>query len=157
MTGETGLNCGRRKKSGRAKVTQRSHHDIAYEHPLKPMPLTTINFLQLTLSSSPDKISKVKVTTTKSKVQSRLSHFPHHSLPDIAPTMFLRSQSLQQGQKANQGHITILHMCIPQPISPIGLKIFYYLPCVVYDLYMGIYRAGYIFFCKQWHPLTMDN
>ena len=80
--------------------------------------------------NSPDKILKLMVTMTRSKVKSRLQHdvshlHPRTSVPtkyqlptpysfrDIARTRFYRSRSLRQGQGSNQGHAMTLHTDTP--------------------------------------------
>ena len=86
------------------------------------MTLTVLNLHQKT----DPKIFKVKVTTTRSKVNSRshhdaahlqlLTNVPtKHQLPtpygfrDIARTRFYLSRSLRQGQRSNQGQTMTLH------------------------------------------------
>ena len=77
-----------------------------------------------------DKILKIKVTTTRSKVKSRSQHDVAHLHPltnvpttyqlptpygfqDIARTRFYRSRSLRQGQRSNRGHTMTLHTYTP--------------------------------------------
>ena len=59
----------------------------------------------------PDKILKVKVTTTRSKVKSR-SHYDVAQLQQLASVPakgHYRSRSLQQDQRSNQGHTMTMH------------------------------------------------
>ena len=89
------------------------------------MTLTVLNLHQKT-DPKVQKISQVKVTTTRSKVKSRSHHDAAHLQPltnvpskhqlptpygfrDIARTRFYRSRSLQQGQRSNQGQTMTLH------------------------------------------------
>ena len=77
-----------------------------------------------------NKILKVKVTTTRSKVKLRSHHDNIHLWPltnvptkyqlptpygfrDIAQTRFYRSRSLRQGQRSNHGQIMTLHNYTP--------------------------------------------
>ena len=77
-----------------------------------------------------NKILKVKVTTTRSKVKSRSHHDIAHLHPltnvptkyqlptpnsfrDIVRTRFYRSRSLRQGQRSNQGYTMTLHTYTP--------------------------------------------
>ena len=90
----------------------------------------TLRFLRY----SPDKISKVKVTTARSNVKSRsdddvahlqpLANVPaKYQLPtpygcrDIARTRFSHSRSLRKDQRSNQGRTMTLHTYTPQPMS----------------------------------------
>ena len=83
------------------------------------MTLTVLNCIKRQTQRC-NKILKVKVTTTRSKVKSRSQHDAAHLKPltnvptkhqiptpysfrDIARTRFYRSRSLQQGQRLNQG------------------------------------------------------
>ena len=93
------------------------------------MTLTVLNLHQKT-DPKCNKILKVKVTTTRSKVKSKSHHDAAHLQPlikvptkhqlptpygfrDIAQTRFYRSRSLQQGQRSNQGHTMTLHTYTP--------------------------------------------
>ena len=81
-----------------------------------------------------EKILKLMVTTTRSKVKSRSHHevaYPQslsnvptkyqlpklYSFRDIACTKFQRSRSLHQGQKSNQDHTMTVHTYNSQLIS----------------------------------------
>ena len=91
------------------------------------MSLPNINFLYLTVSDiySPDKILKVKVTTVRSKVKSTSHHQVAHlqtltnGFRDIVLTRYLRSRSLQQGHRSNQG--TTSH-CTLNPLTNVPTK-----------------------------------
>ena len=91
--------------------------------------LTVFNLHQKT-DQRCNKIFKVKVTTTRSKVKSRSHHDAVHLQPltnvptkhqlptpygfrDIAQTRFYRSRSLRQDQRSNQGHTVTLHTYTP--------------------------------------------
>ena len=80
--------------------------------------------------NSLDKIFKLMVTITRSKVKSRSHHDVAHLQPltntrtknqhptpygfrDIAQTRFYRSRSLRQGQRSNQGHTMTLQTYTP--------------------------------------------
>ena len=93
------------------------------------MTLTVLNLHQKT-DQMCNKILKVRVTTTRSKVKSRSHHDAahlqaptnvptNHQLPthygfrDIARTRFYRSRSLRQGQRSNQGQTMTLHTYNP--------------------------------------------
>ena len=93
------------------------------------MTLTVLNPHQKT-DPKCNKILKVKVTTTRSKVKSRSHHDTAHLQPltnvptkhqlptpygfrDIARTIFYRSRSLRQSQRSNQGHTMTLHTYTP--------------------------------------------
>ena len=83
-----------------------------------------------------------KATAARSKVKSKTHHdfaqlqtqtYIHtmrqfstpYSFHDIGQTRFLRSRSLQQAQKSNQGHTNILHTYIPQSMSLPIINILY--------------------------------
>ena len=87
-----------------------------------------------TMRYSPDKISKIKVTTARSKVKSRSDHDVAHLQPltnvpakyqlptpygcrEISRTRFSNSRSLRQGERSNQGQTMTLHTYTPQPMS----------------------------------------
>ena len=94
--------------------------------PYQILTFYTLRFLRYI----PDKIFKLKFTTTRSKVKSRSHHdvarlHPLTNVPtkyqlptpysfrDIAWTRFYRSRSLQQGQRSNQGQTMTLHTYTP--------------------------------------------
>ena len=113
----------------RPKVKSRPRHDAVDLQPL------SINFLHFTLAEiMPGQDIAVKVTTAWSKVKSRshcdVAHLqpsinvhtkyqlpPPYSFQDITRKRFYRSRSLQQGQRSNQGHTTMLHTYNSQPMS----------------------------------------
>ena len=93
--------------------------------------LSSVNlYTLLNPRNSPDKILKIMVNMTRSKVKSRSHHDVAHLQPltniltmyqlptpydfqDIAQTRFFRSMSQQQGQRSNQGHTMMLHTYNP--------------------------------------------
>ena len=95
--------------------------------PLNQCPYQVSTFYTLwNPRNSPDKILKLMVTMTRSKVKSRSHHNVAHLQPptnvptkyqlltpycfqDIVRTKFYRSRSLWQGQRSNQGHTMTLH------------------------------------------------
>ena len=96
----------------------------------EPMSLPSVNLLHLTEFKSLDKILKLMVNTTRSKVKSSSYHDVTHLQPptnvltkyqlpkpygfyDIARTRLYRSRSIQQGQRSNQGHSMMLHIYNP--------------------------------------------
>ena len=100
--------------------------------PISPSQVSTFYPLQ-NQRNSPDKILKLMVTTTRSKVKSRSHHdvahlqhlsnyhtnYPlpaHDGFTDVSLKIFQRSRSLQQDQRSNQGHTIMLHMHNPQPM-----------------------------------------
>ena len=93
------------------------------------MTLIVLNLHQKT-DRKCNKILKVKVTTTRSKVKSRshhdaahlqpLTNVPtKHQLPTpyvfryLARTSFYKLRSLEQGQRSNQGHTMMLYTYTP--------------------------------------------
>ena len=87
-------------------------------------------FMNSNITQRCNKILKVKVTTTRSKVKSRSHHDAAHLQPqtnvptkhqlptpygfqDIARTRFYRSRSLQQGKRSNQGQTMTLDTYTP--------------------------------------------
>ena len=126
------LKYGRWTNFGRAKV---KGHTMMHIIPPKPMSLPSVNLLYLTESNnSPDKILKVMVTMTRSKVKSRSYHaFAHLEPPNQCPyrvstsytlwlprcsqTRFYRSRSRLQCQRSNQSHIMTLQTYNPHPLS----------------------------------------
>ena len=111
------------------------------------MSLPSVNLLHLTEYKSLDKISKLMVNMTKSKVKSRSHHKVAHLHPltnvptkyqlptpynfrDIAWTRFYKSGSPQQGQRSNQDHTMTLHTYPPPPTPhpPTNVPTKYQLP-----------------------------
>ena len=99
------------------------------------MSLQVITFYTLwNPTNSPNKILKLMVTMTRSKVKSRSHHDVVHLQPitniptkyqlsipydfqDTARTRFYSSKSLQRDQRSNQGHTMMLHTYNPPPMS----------------------------------------
>ena len=115
---------------GRAK---RSHHDAHIHLHTSPnqSPYQVSTFYTLwNPRNSPDKILKLMVTITRSKVKLRsqsdvaylqpITNFPTkyqrhtpYGFQDIARTRFYRSRSLLQGERSTQGHTMTLHTYTP--------------------------------------------
>ena len=104
------------------------------------MTLTVLNLHQRQTQRC-NKILKVKVTTTRSKVKSRSHHDAAHLQPrtnvstkyqlptpysfqDIVRTRFYRSRSLWQGQRSNPGQTMTLHTYTPNQ-CPYQISTFY--------------------------------
>ena len=109
------------------KVTLRCKPTLSSQRPYQVSTFYTLRNPRNSL----DKILKLMVTMTRSKVKSRSHHDIAHLQPPIniltmyqlptpfqdgAWTRFHMSRSLQQGRSSNKGHI-MLHTSNPQPMS----------------------------------------